>query len=99
MFNLYHDTYREMTTPFFISFKVKGNEITEPDIESLIYNVSEILNEDNIELLIDEVSQDFKKNKFINYLSPEDRADLKMNLFFDREGLLDLFENNMIYFI
>ena len=99
MFNLYHDTYREMTTPFFISFKVKGNEITEPDIESLIYNVSEILNEDNIELLIDEVSQDFKKNKFINYLSPEDRADLKMNLFFDRDGLLDLCENNMIYFI
>ena len=49
--------------------------------------------------MIDEVSQDFKKNKFINYLSPEDRADLKMNLFFDREGLLDLCENNMIYFI
>ena len=82
LFNLYHDTYHEMVTSFFISFKVRGNEITESDIETLIYNVETILNEDNIELLIDEVSQEFKKNKFINYLSPGDRADLKMNLFF-----------------
>ncbi|SDA57103.1 ATP-dependent helicase Lhr and Lhr-like helicase [Methanobrevibacter millerae] len=99
LFNLYHDTYHEMVTGFFISFKVRGNEINESDIENLIYNVSTILNEDNIELLIDQVSQDFKKNKFINYLSPADRADLKMNLFFDSEGLLDLCENNMVYFI
>ena len=99
LFNLYHDTYQEMVTPFFISFKVRGNEITGSDIESLIYNVETILNEDNIELLIDEVSQEFKKNKFINYLSPEDRADLKMSLFFDSEGLLDLCKNNMVSII
>ena len=99
LFNLYHDTYQEMVTAFFISFKVRGNDITENDIENLIYNVENILSEDNIELLIDEVSQEFKKNKFINYLSPKDRADLKMNLFFDSDGLLDLCNNNMVYFI
>ena len=99
LFNLYHDTYHEMVTAFFISFKVRGNEINESDIENLIYNVETILSEDNIELLIDEVSQEFKKNKFINYLSPKDRADLKMNLFFDSDGLLDLCNNNMVYFI
>ena len=99
LFNLYHDIYHELVTPFFISFKVRGNEISESDIETLIYNVDTILNEENIELLIDEVSQEFKKNKFINYLSPQDRADLKMNLFFDREGLMDLCKDNMVYFI
>ena len=97
IFEIYYEIYNPYTTPVFTSFKVK--QITESEIESIIYNIEEILlKEDTIDTLND-LTSSFKKNKFIKFLPDEMQAQLKMDLIFDPESLIQATKDKSINFI
>ena len=97
IFEIYYEIYNPYTTPVFTSFKVK--QITESEIESIIYNIEEILlKEDTINTLND-LTSSFKKNKFIKFLPDEMQAQLKMDLIFDPESLIQATKDKSINFI
>lgn len=97
IFEMYYEIYNPFTTPVYVSFK--HNQITEPEIEGIIYNIEEILlKKDTIDTL-DDLTSSFKKNKFIKFLPDEMRAQLKMNLIFDPNGLIHSTRDKSINFI
>ena len=75
------------------------DNIEKQDIEGIMYNVADILENPETQEFIDDITQNFVKNKFINYLPEKNRGKLKMDLLFDKEGLLNVTEDNMIYFM
>lgn len=93
--SLYHDISNDYVTPYYIKFKAY-NGITIEDIESIYYDLENILEREETINLLDQLVGKFYKNKFINYLPKEDEIDLKLHLLFDKEGLLDLVKNNSI---
>ena len=98
IFEMYHDIYTPFTTPVYISFKVKEG-ITQSDIESIIYDLDNILNDPETVDMLDDLTQSFKKNKFIQYLPAELKGSLKMDLIFDRDALLAATCDKSINFI
>ena len=73
--------------------------ITKENIESIIYDIENILKSSETLYKLDELTADFNKNKFINYLPEQDRAELKNHILFDRESLIDVIKNNELLFI
>jgi len=98
LFKLYYDVLFYDSDFSHCNLKFK-EEIDKTDVEGIIYNVKEILNSSETQEFIDDITQKFLKNKFINYLPEKNRGKLKMDLLFDKEGLLNVTENNMIYFM
>ena len=97
IFEMYHEIYNPFTTPIYTSFKV--NQITKSEIEGIIYNIEEILLKKDTTDTLDDLTSSFKKNKFIKFLPGEMRAQLKMDLIFDREGLIQATQDKSINFI
>ena len=98
IFEMYYDVYYPFITPIYTSFIVKDG-ITQADIESVIYDLENILTQSSTEAMLDELTSNFKKNKFIEYLPEEVRGQLKMGLLFDKEALLDATLTKSIHFI
>ena len=98
IFEMYYDIYSPFTTAIYISFVVKGG-ITEGDIESVIYDLENILSQSSTEAMLDNLTSNFKKNKFIEYLPEEVRGYLKMDLLFDKDALIEATLNKSLYFI
>ena len=61
-------------------------------------NIEDIVNDQYTEKYFNDELEAFKKNKFIEYLPDENCGKLKMDILFDKNGLIDLCNNNMIYF-
>lgn len=97
LFSMYHDISNEYVTAIYASFMAK--DIFSSDIESLIYSLDDILNQKSTEKMLDMVTADFKKNKFMQYLPEEVRGQLKMNIIFDKNALLDATLDKSISFI
>jgi len=93
LFRLYYEIYDVEDTQFFSSFKVK-NDINFLDIESILYVLEDKLKEKKTLEFINQLVGKFYKNKFINFLPYEDQANLKMEIIFDKENLIDLIKNN-----
>ncbi|WP_461463494.1 DEAD/DEAH box helicase [Methanobrevibacter sp.] len=98
IFEMYYDVYNTFTTPIYTSFIVK-DEINSKDIESVIYDLENILSINSTEAILDNLTSTFKKNKFMEYLPEEVRGQLKMNLLFDKEALIEATIDKKINFI
>ena len=98
IFEMYYEIYNPFTTAAYTSFAVKDG-ITQEDIESVIYDLENILSQSATEAMLDNLTSKFKKNKFIEYLPEEVRGSLKMNLLFDGEALIESTNDKMINFI
>ena len=98
VFEMYYDVYNPYTTSLYISFKVSGG-ITEEEIEEIIYNLENILNNSESEDMLDDLTESFKKNKFLQYLPKDIRKNVKMDIIFDKESLLKATHDKSINFI
>ena len=98
IFSLEYDIYSPKDTAYYTSFKFKG-QASFDNIVKVINNVEKILNAPDINSLIDEKTQKFVKNKFINFLPYEDNVKLKMELLYNTEDLLKVIKNNSIKLI
>lgn len=98
IFEMYYDLNNGYTTPIYASFKTY-EEITTSEIESVVYDLENILSQKATEAMLDNLTASFKKNKFMEYLPEEVRGFLKMDLIFDKEALLEATFNKSIYFI
>lgn len=101
IFEMYYELKDVKINPFYCSFKSKNNDevITKENIESIIYDVENILKSSETLYKLDELTVSFNKNKFIKYLPEQDRAELKNHILFDRESLIDVIKNNELLFI
>jgi ATP-dependent Lhr-like helicase len=98
IFSLEYDLYSPRDTAYYSSFKIKGQTNFE-NIVKVINKVSEKLESSDINKLIDEKTQKFVKNKFINFLPYEDNVKLKMELLYDVDGLMEIINNNSVTLI
>ena len=98
IFEMYFDVYNTFITPVYASFRVKGG-ITPEEIESVIYDLDNILSQKSTEAMLDNLTESFKKNKFIEFLPAEVKGSLKMNILFDKKALLEATDGKMINFI
>ena len=95
IFKLYYEVYDIADNRFFSSFKVK-EDISFLAIESILYNIEDSLKEKKTLELINQMVGKFYKNKFINFLPYEDQVNLKMEIIFDKENLIELLKNNTL---
>ena len=98
IFEMYHELKNPYTTPFFVHFRT-NEHISPSEIESVVYDLENILSQSATEAMLDNLTSSFKKNKFMEYLPEEVRGSLKMDLIFDKEGLLESTEDKTLYFI
>ena len=98
LFTFYYDLFDIRITPFYASFKIRGDyEFT--DIEEVIYGAEKVLNSSDIYELIYNNTKKFYKNKFINYLPPEDEVQLKMALLYDIDNLIKVINENTLVLV
>jgi len=98
IFKIYHDIYFIRDTPYYTSFKFKKN-LKMSDIEHIAHNIKDILGEKELKKNMLDKTKKFVKNKFIKYLQDEDQAELKMQILFNKEDIIHLFENNSLKLI
>lgn len=98
IFEMYYELKNTYTTPLYISFKT-DEKISTSEIESVVYDLDNILSQSSTESMLDNLTSSFKKNKFMEYLPDEVRGYLKMDIIFDKEALLELTADKSIYFI
>ncbi|WP_303295577.1 DEAD/DEAH box helicase [Methanobrevibacter woesei] len=99
IFEIYYELDNVVSNPFYCSFKVNNGDLTNEDMEDIIYDVKNILKKPETIHRLDDLTAEFKKNKFIKYLPSEDRAELKNRILFDENALIDVIENNSLHFI
>ncbi len=80
-------------TAYFSSFQL-DQEINIHDFSKILGNVEEIFSDDKYIEYFKDILQDVFKNKFIDYLPKKDVVELKMNLQYDKEGLINLINKN-----
>ena len=98
IFEIYYELTGVSVNPFYCAFKAE-DEITFGNVESIIYDIENILKDYETLYRLDELTSDFNKNKFIKYLPKQDRVELKNHVLFDREGLIDVIRGNSLLFI
>ena len=98
IFEMYFVLSNPFTTPVYASFKVREG-ITEADIEGIIYDLENILSQDATEAMLDSLTGSFKKNKFMEFLPENVRGSLKMDIIFDKKGLIESTADKSINFI
>ena len=98
IFEMYFDLKNGYTTPLYTSFKT-SEQLSTADIESVIYDLDNILSQNATEAMLDNLTASFKKNKFMEFLPEEVRGSLKMDIIFDKDALLDATLDKSIYFI
>ena len=69
------------------------------DVEYIAVNIKDILEDEELEKFMLEKTKKFIKNKFIKYLPEKDHSELKMQILFNKEDTIDLFENNSLKLI
>ena len=79
--------------PFYLRFKT-NQKVNFSDICYILNNIQDYLSNKIIEEKLSKVTSEYAKNKFIKYLPEEDRADVKMNVMFDKKSLVDVLDNN-----
>ena len=85
--------YGVYNNEYFSSFKL-DEEISVYEISNVLGDVDEIFADDDyIEDFID-ILQDVFKNKFIDYLPEKDVVELKMDLQYDKDGLINVVNEN-----
>ena len=97
IFKFYHDVNSIRDTPYYSSFKFKTLKMD--DIEYIASNIKDILEDRELEKFMRLKTKKFIKNKFIRYLPEKDHAELKMQILFNKEDTIDLFENNSLKLI
>lgn len=95
IFQFYYEVFNIDVKNFYVSFKVKGG-ISFNDIESIVYDIGNIIKGDEFNDSIAPFLENYQKNKFVDYLPLEDEVDIKMNSVFDYTNLIDLIENNSL---
>ena len=95
IFSLNYDIHSVRDTAYYCSFKFRENSNFD-NISDTMSNVETILKTPDINSLIDEKTQKFVKNKFINFLPIEDNVNLKMELLYNPEDLLKVVKNNSV---
>lgn len=95
IFQFYYEVFNIDVKNFYASFKVKDG-LSFNDIESVIYDIENIIKSDEFNDLIAPFLENYQKNKFVDYLPLEDEADIKMSSVFDYKNLIDLIENNSL---
>lgn len=84
---------RVYNNEYFSSFKL-DEEISVYEISNVLGDVEEIFADDDyIEDFID-ILQEVFKNKFIDYLPEKDVVELKMDLQYDKDGLINVVNEN-----
>lgn len=97
LFNMVYGITSSLSENFYII--LRNGDITEYEIESLMNNIEDIVNDQSTEKYFNDELKKFNKNKFIEYLPDENCGKLKMDILFDKNGLIDLCNNNIIYFM
>jgi ATP-dependent Lhr-like helicase len=98
VFKLNYDIYKIDNTPYYSSFKYNG-DLNFDNIFETIGTIKEIFEDPEIYNLIHEKTDKFIKNKFIYHLPYEDQAKLKMEILYDQESLLRVFNENSLVLI
>ncbi len=98
IFSIYHEIYSIKDTPYYSSFKFK-NSLNFDDVCDIMYDLENIFKKPEIYDLIEERTQKFIKNKFINHLPYEDQVKLKMDLLYNENDLLSLTNENSLELI
>jgi len=98
IFKVHHDIYRIYDTAYYTSFKFR-KDLKMGDIEHIANNIKDILSEKEVEHFMLEKIKKFVKNKFIKYLPEEDQSELKIQILFNKEDTIHLFENNSLKLI
>ena len=97
IFEMFYDIKNDFTTPVYASFRT-SEKLTISEIESVIYDLENILSQKATESMLDNLTTSFKKNKFMDYLPKDERGALKMDILFDKEALLESTSNKTLYF-
>lgn len=95
IFQFYYEVFNLEVTNFYASFKVKGG-LSFNDIESIVYDIGNIIQGDEFNGSIAPFLENYQKNKFVDYLPLEDEVDIKLNSIFDYKNLIDLIDNNSL---
>jgi len=95
IFKAYYDVYSIQDSPYYTSFKFHDNFGLEK-IENVANNIEEILKDKDLEAFIFERAKKFVKSKFIKYLPEKDQIELKTEILFNKEGLIDVFQKNSL---
>ena len=98
IFKFYHEIVSVHDTPYYSSFKFKGN-LKMSDVEYIASNIKDILEDKELEKFMLEKTKKFIKNKFIRYLPEKDHGELKIQILFNKEDTIDLFEKNSLKLI
>ena len=98
IFEIYYELKGVSVNPFYCTFKSE-DEITFGNVESIIYDIENILKDSKTLYRLDELTSDFNKNKFLKYSPKQDCVELKNHVLFDSEGLIDVIRNNNFLFI
>ncbi|MGB9937857.1 MAG: DEAD/DEAH box helicase [Methanobacterium sp.] len=97
IFKFYHNVSSSRDTPYYSSFKYGGLKMS--DIEHIAQNIKDILEDKELEEFILLKTKKFIKNKFIKYLPKQDQAELRMQILFNKEDCIELFQNNSLKLI
>lgn len=98
IFSLYYDIHSFKDTAYYSSFKYRG-DLTFENIIKTVNSLESIFEDPEIYNLIHEKTGKFIKNKFIYQLPYEDQAKLKMEILYDKEGLLNVLKENSLVLI
>lgn len=95
IFKVYYDVYSTQDSPYYTSFKFHDNFGLE-NIENIANNIEDILKDEDLKTYIFEKTNKFIKNKFIKYLPEKDQIESKMEILYNKEHLIDLFQKNSL---
>lgn len=98
IFSLYYDIYSVKDTAYYSSFKYNG-QLNFENILTTTSSIESIFEDPEIYNLVHEKTGKFIKNKFIYQLPYEDQAMLKMEILYDKEGLLRVLDENSLVLI
>lgn len=98
IFEMYFEINNGFATPIYTSFTA-SEQLSTSEIESVVYDLENILSQKATEAMLDNLTSSFKKNKFMEYLPEDVRGSLKMDLIFDKEALLEATSDRSLYFI
>jgi ATP-dependent Lhr-like helicase len=98
IFKVYYDVYSIQDSSYHTSFKFH-DDFGLANIANIADDIEEILKDEDLEAYIFEKTKKFVKSKFIKYLPEKDQIELKTEILFNKEGLIDLFQKNSLKII
>ena len=96
IFKLYFPKLTSLkVSSFSVSFNIDKNTKIY-DIINILENIENILSQKDIDVKLSSIIGDFNKNKFIRYLAIEDQIEIKNEVLFDKNNLINLCRKNKI---